>query len=278
MAGLDGIFRTWRRHPWGWRFWFGLLGGLAIALGLQWGSYGLGPELLTRLPQSQTHPLPETLQGTSDPITAAEDYFGAVTPSPLGHLIWSEFPVNVYVAPLDPAASPAAQQRQQQWQWATIAAIAQWQTYLPLLILETADTADIVIQRQAPPAQREIDPETGKIRYSLGRNAETRYEFYIDDRNILRHRMTILLNDHQGAIATQNTACHELGHALGIWGHSPNAEDALFPRQMGTQARISAADINTLRKIYQQPTRLGWPMPPLATKKLADPQSLKEGQ
>ncbi len=277
MARLDDIFRAWRRHLWGWRFWFGLLGGLAIALGIQWSSYGLSSDLLTRLPQAQIHPLPEVLQGTPDPITAA-DYFEAVTPSPLGHLIWSEFPVKVYVAPLDPAASPAAQQRQQQWQRATFAAIAQWQAYIPLLTVETIETADIIIQRQAPPVQRETDPETGEIRYSLGRNAETRYEFYIDDRNILRHRMTILLNDHQGAIATQNTACHELGHALGIWGHSPNAADALFPRQMGTQARISAADINTLRKIYQQPTRLGWPMPPFANKKLADPHSLKEGQ
>lgn len=139
MARLDDIFRAWRRHLWGWRFWFGLLGGLAIALGIQWSSYGLSSDLLTRLPQAQIHPLPEVLQGTPDPTTATEDYFGAVTPSPLGHLIWSEFPVKVYVAPLDPTVSPAAQQRQQQWQRATLAAIAQWQAYIPLLTRNNRD-------------------------------------------------------------------------------------------------------------------------------------------
>ncbi|MEB3226199.1 MAG: matrixin family metalloprotease [Synechococcus sp.] len=248
------------RHSRGWRFWLGWLLGLAIALGVHGRSVGLPPDVLAQLPAPQVHPLPQNLV-TTPPVEAA-DYFDAVSPSPLGYLVWSNFPVRVYFSPTDPTASIATQKRQQQWQRAVTEAIAQWQAYLPLTTTETPETADIIIRRQAPPAQKQIHPETGETRYFFGRNAITDYEFYVDAENILRHRMTILLSDHQGAIATQNTARHELGHALGIWGHSPNIADALFASQVGTHGEITVADINTLRKIYQQPTRVGWPMPP----------------
>ena len=73
--------------------------------------------------------------------------------------------------------------------------------------------------------------------------------------------MTIYLSAHQRAIATLTTARHELGHALGIWGHSNNSNDALYVQQIHGNPGISAADINTLKKIYQQPTQLGWQLP-----------------
>ncbi|BAW97417.1 hypothetical protein NIES970_23690 [[Synechococcus] sp. NIES-970] len=248
-----------RRHLLGWRFWFAWIWGLVIAFGIHWGSYGLSPEVISQLPQLHYHPLPETL--ATLPVSTDQDYFSEVTTTPMGHLIWTNFPIKVYLPDLDTSVSPAAQTRQQQWQQAVTEAIAQWQPYLPLVITSELETADIVIRRQAPPVQKQVDPKTGASRYFLGRNAETRYEFYVDADQILRHRMTIFLNDHQGAIATENTARHELGHALGIWGHSPNSEDALFASQLGAASRITTTDINTLRKIYQQPTRLGWPMP-----------------
>ncbi|MBV5257761.1 peptidase M10A and M12B matrixin and adamalysin [Synechococcus moorigangaii CMS01] len=261
MAYWDRLRFLWQRYSLGWRFCLGCLGGLAIVLGIHYQSYGLSPEVLAQFPRPQIHPLPATLVQATE--TAGVDYFEAISPSPLGHLVWSDFPVRVYFSPIDPQASLAAQGRQQQWQQALTEAIAQWQVYLPLAMVESPEAADIVIRRQAPPAEKQVDPATGKTRYFLGRNAVTTYEFYIDPDNVLRHRMTILLGDHQGAIATQNTARHELGHALGIWGHSLNAADALFAQQVGSDSKITMADINTLRKIYQQPTRLGWPMPTL---------------
>ncbi|MFM7577555.1 MAG: matrixin family metalloprotease, partial [Microcystaceae cyanobacterium] len=94
-------------------------------------------------------------------------------------------------------------------------------------------------------------------------NAQTRYQFYTTEENppILRHRMTIEIKPGLGRESTLATARHEFGHALGIWGHSPNPQDVLYVSATKETPPISTRDVNTLMKIYQQPTRLGWPLP-----------------
>ncbi|MDY6806095.1 MAG: peptidase, partial [Cyanobacteriota bacterium] len=42
------------------------------------------------------------------------------------------------------------------------------------------------------------------------------------------------------------------------WGHSEEERDVMYYSQVGSPPPISARDINTLKRIYQQPTRLGW--------------------
>ncbi|XTZ12993.1 MAG: peptidase, partial [cyanobacterium endosymbiont of Rhopalodia inflata] len=37
--------------------------------------------------------------------------------------------------------------------------------------------------------------------------------------------------------------------------------DALYFSQVRSLSPISVRDVNTLKKIYQQPTRLGWKLP-----------------
>lgn len=44
------------------------------------------------------------------------------------------------------------------------------------------------------------------------------------------------------------TAIHEIGHSLGISGHSINPEDIMYP--VSTRDKISKGDINTLRLLY----------------------------
>ncbi len=48
-----------------------------------------------------------------------------------------------------------------------------------------------------------------------------------------------------------------LGHALGIWGHSQLETDALYFSQVRKPAFISVRDVNTLKKVYEQSTALG---------------------
>lgn len=196
---------------------------------------------------SKPHPLPPTLAQWQDQ-TNSGDYFSQVTPTQVGYLIWSKFPVRVYVETPKAVNTPQAQT----WVNSVLQAVAEWNNYLPLKVVEQPEIADIKILRKAPPL--EISP-IGNI--PRARSAEARYELYTSS-NILCHRFTILLSPSQTGNYIQAAIRHELGHALGIWGHSQLQTDALYFSQVRQPPPISPRDVNTLKRIYEQPTSLGW--------------------
>lgn len=220
------------------------------------------------LPKANIHPLPPSLVKLAvslgqDPENLG-DYFDQVQPSPLGHLIWSNFPVTIYLDyPTKLPAGSGEQKRYYTWQQAIKTAIADWQAFFPLEIVDNSITADINIFYREPPIARRIDPETGLISFGRARTAQASYKFYWTGENFprLRHRMNIDIKPGLAALSLQATARHELGHALGIWGHSDRPEDALYPAQTPESPPISPRDLRTLYRIYQQPTQLGWPSP-----------------
>jgi predicted Zn-dependent protease len=196
---------------------------------------------LQPLPPLQQHPLPTSLAA---PFKSASqgDYFDQVKPMEVGYLIWSRFPVQVYLQPPEINADTWLQIAQQ--------AIKDWQSYLPLALVTQPEEADILVLGQ-PPAQR----SQGRVR-----SAETTYALYVDTRGRLDHRCTVRVRPNQIPKYLLAALRHELGHALGIWGHSPLETDALYFSQVRNPPLISARDVNTLRRVYQQPTRLGWPV------------------
>ncbi|AUB40613.1 putative Zn-dependent protease [Nostoc flagelliforme CCNUN1] len=192
------------------------------------------------------HPLPPTLAQWQD-STNSGDYFSQVTTTQVGCLVWSQFPVRVYVEP--PRA--VNEKQAQAWVNAVLQGVQEWNTYLPLTIVEQPEIADITIVRKAPPLQ--ISP--GSI--PRARSAQTTYELYTSNK-VLSHRFTILLSPSQTGEYLIAAARHEFGHALGIWGHSPLQTDALYFSQVRNPSPISYRDVNTLKRVYEQPTSLGW--------------------
>jgi len=204
------------------------------------------------------HPLPPSLAHWQD-ATKSGDYFSQVRPTEVGYLVWSQFPVRVYIEQSEADSGVTVAQR---WVRAVLEAVQEWAVYIPLEVVEQQEKADINILRSAPPLRASPTRNIPRVR-----SAETRYELYISNTStttrVLSHYCTILLSPSQTSQYVKAAARHEIGHALGIWGHSPVASDALYFSQVRNPPSISPRDINTLKRVYEQPTRLGWPLLPL---------------
>ncbi|MDY7003749.1 MAG: matrixin family metalloprotease [Cyanobacteriota bacterium] len=194
------------------------------------------------LPTLKTHPLPPTLAQWQD-TSNSSDYFDRIDVQDVGYLIWSQFPIKVYVESSDNDES-----RSNKWVKTVIDAIWEWNTYLPLQIVDNSEIADIKIFNKRPP----LTP--GNLR---ARSAETRYQLHQDENGTLSQSFRIWLSPMQVGKYLPAAARHEFGHALGIWGHSPEKTDVMYYSQVAEPPPISARDINTLKRIYLQATRLG---------------------
>lgn len=223
------------------------------------------------MPSAQVHPLPEFLAQWRDPHQSG-DYFEEISPTSAGYLIWSRFPIQVFIeSAVLPEGSTSQLSRSalsnpalQRWNEAVVRGVDAWSAYLPIQYAATASDADIQIWASAPPLRY---APTGEL--ERARAAETRYELYLGSDTTLENRESespqllprceIWLSPRQSDEHIAATARHEMGHALGIWGHSPTASDALYFAQVRSPQPISSRDINTLQKIYEQPTQIGWP-------------------
>ena len=190
----------------------------------------------------KTYPLPETLAKWQDP-TNSGDYFDQIEVQDIGYLIWSQFPIKVYVESSDHDESPS-----RQWVKTVVDTIWEWNVYLPLEVVENSEVADIKIFNKRPPLT---------ARNLRARSAEARYQLYQDDNGILSHNFVIWLSPMQVGKYLPSSARHEFGHALGLWGHSLEKTDVMYYSQVAEPPPISSRDINTLKRIYLQSTKLG---------------------
>jgi predicted Zn-dependent protease len=213
------------------------------------------------LPQPLALPLPESLAG----LPTGVNYLDQVLPSRYGYLRWPALPICLYIQPAEEGTTAAAQ-RTRLWVEAVAAAAETWSRYLALQQVSTPDRADILVQRRSPPLRRTPDGQLAPAR-----TAEVVFHLFLEPvgnaQQMIQPQFNIDLGLHQGTSSLQQTALHELGHALGIWGHSPDPQDVMVDRQTRQTILLpSASDIATLRQLYEQPSMIGVPLRPVQPK------------
>lgn len=182
---------------------------------------------------------------------AAGDYLASVSKFTGGTVArWTNFPVLIHL----PLGSPA------NWHKTLQESVESWGKYIPVRVAEPSETADIEIAwiNHLPPralGQTNLEVFNGRMRVTVYLLRPSYYLPGTSDKVLRR--------------VTE----HEVGHAIGIFGHSSDAHDLMYPmenvnpKDATKYEGITARDLNTLRKIYesnslpagfQSPHPMGW--------------------
>ena len=134
------------------------------------------------------------------------------------------------------------------------AALDTWSGHLPVIRVQDPDQAHVRVRRQRPPRRRTASgwrASNGRSRLQLvqvRRQGVWRFE----------PKGWVLVSPELRAPVLQATALHELGHAFGLWGHSPDPGDAMAVHQgQDPVLKLSARDLETLLWLRSQNASFG---------------------
>ena len=157
---------------------------------------------------------------------------------------------------VEPANGDPPDRWQKRWLSAVGAALDTWSGHLPVFRVQDPGQAHVRLLRQRPPRRRTASgwrASNGRSRLQLvqvRRQGVWRFE----------PKVSVLVSPELRAPVLQATALHELGHAFGLWGHSPDPGDAMAVHQgQDPVLKLSVRDLETLLWLRQLSTRLGTP-------------------
>jgi hypothetical protein len=226
----------------------GLALGLALK-GLAMGPWLQAAELPAACPRAsevrQIPALGRFLQPSPQTPRVSDDYRDQIQTTVAG---WPRLPH--WCVWIEPGA------RERRWQPAIEAALSHWQGFLPIVQVMDPDQAQVLVLHRRPPLlQRD-----GRQRASHGRTTLTaRYVNRAGTWRLEPH-LLVMVDSTQRQAGIQATALHELGHAFGLWGHSPDPGDGMAAAPGAKPVlQLSPRDLATLNWLYQQPTVYGRP-------------------
>lgn len=206
---------------------------------------------------------PGTAQDTADSPTQT-DYFEQITLFSGGRITrFTQMPIRVHISPTLKALPYLNEIRyaMRTWETATDGKIQFQET-------ETPEQADIRVISTYTGSLSFLDTRLGSAeltrleqgRYTVsGTDVQAQNDNANQPTNTLTNfRVEVILvlesDGTTGELSQEEmrTVClHEFGHAIGLWGHSPNTDDVCHA--MATVQHPTQRDINTLLKVYRTP-------------------------
>ncbi|PWT94479.1 MAG: hypothetical protein C5B53_13095 [Candidatus Melainabacteria bacterium] len=167
----------------------------------------------------------------------AGDYFANIHALNGRAARWSKFPVRLHL----PQASPEA------WEKNLTAAVKRWNQCIPLNVVPQGESADIDVTW--------VNHLTPRL-FGITRVVITQGRMHVQ---IFMLRPTFYLPEVPER-ALLPAFLHELGHGMGLLGHSDEPGDLMYPMEFVPGSKFSskavsigARDINTLKKVYELP-------------------------
>ena len=183
------------------------------------------------------------------PVTSAPGYGSVLATTSLGPPVLQKWCVW-----LEPADHQPPDRWEERWTMAVQASLSVWEEVLPITRVMSPAQAHIQIFQRRPPRRR----IGSQWRASNGRSRLQVVEVQRRGQWRLEPRVDVLVSPELRASVIEATAIHELGHAFGLWGHSPQPNDVMAVHQnQKPVVKLSQRDRVTLNWLYQRATGFG---------------------
>lgn len=202
-----------------------------------------------------------TTTAPSDQVDDSDNYIAALAgPSGLRHWNQNKFPLKVYIAPGNTVSG-----YQEDFRSAVEQAFADWtkssNEKMTFKFQDTPTSADIIVRWTANANDLLPASQAGKKQFVLQEAGQARVRNW---QGIIDHSDIYILTTSPSSAyersykSVHTVALHEIGHSLGLIGHSPDPSDVMYST-VAHQQLPTRRDIATLNVLYKSTAKAAFP-------------------